>query len=147
MKNRNKPDDVFALMLQNAGFRITSGRLELLRVLASAKKPLSVATVVKALNKKADQATVYRALEDLANKGVINRVDLRHGHAHFEFVPKEKHHHHLVCTSCGALEDMKCPVRIPKTSVHSKKFKDIRDHSAEFFSLCNSCTTHSRASR
>ena len=130
----------FESVLRDAGFRATPRRIKLLSILAGEGKPMSINGILGAMGKRIDQATVYRALEDLAYKGVVSRVDLRHGHAHFEFVPTSKHHHHLVCTSCGTLEDMDCPVaEIKKAPASSKKFKQVRDHSAEFFSLCNSC--------
>ena len=51
------------------------------------------------------------ALEALANKNIIRRVDLGHSHTHYEM--EKKHHHHVVCTDCGDVEDVvACPLPV-----------------------------------
>lgn len=50
-------------------------------------------------------ASVYRTLELLHGMGLVTRVDTGDGVARFEPThPGGEHHHHLVCTSCGAVE-------------------------------------------
>ena len=50
-------------------------------------------------------ASVYRTLELLHGMGLVTRVDTGDGVARFEPThPDGEHHHHLVCTSCGAVE-------------------------------------------
>lgn len=50
-------------------------------------------------------ASVYRTLELLHGMGLVTRVDTGDGVARFEPMhPDGAHHHHLVCTTCGAVE-------------------------------------------
>jgi Fur family ferric uptake transcriptional regulator len=50
-------------------------------------------------------ASVYRTLELLHGMGLVTRIDTGDGVARFEPThPDGEHHHHLVCTSCGAVE-------------------------------------------
>ena len=50
-------------------------------------------------------ASVYRTLELLHGMGLVTRVETGDGVARFEPThPGGEHHHHLVCTRCGAVE-------------------------------------------
>ena len=48
--------------------------------------------------------TVYQTLNDLAEMGEIQLLDLGTGAARFD--PNVDDHHHLVCSSCGAVRDV-----------------------------------------
>jgi Fe2+ or Zn2+ uptake regulation protein len=97
--------------------------------------------LAKKLKKSLDEATVYRALEALASSGIIRRVDLGHSHAHYEF--EKSHHHHIVCTDCGVVEDIEVisvEKELEKMTGSSKQFKSIYSHNLEFFGSCKSCS-------
>ncbi len=53
--------------------------------------------------------TVYAALELLSDLGLANRVQA--GRA-VRFDPRTRPHHHLVCTVCGAVEDLDADVEL-----------------------------------
>lgn len=92
----------FAQVLRERGFRATYGRVALLEALAKAAKPLSVEGAAKAIQGKLDLANTYRALEALAKAELVRRVDVGHRHMHYELEVLAPHHHHYVCTDCGA---------------------------------------------
>ncbi len=48
--------------------------------------------------------TVYQVLNDLAAMGEVTALDLGTGATRFD--PTGSEHHHLVCTSCGAVRDL-----------------------------------------
>jgi Fe2+ or Zn2+ uptake regulation protein len=48
--------------------------------------------------------TVYQTLNDLAEMGEIQALDLGTGSTRFD--PNVDHHHHLVCTTCGRARDV-----------------------------------------
>ncbi len=128
--------------LRNAGSKATPGRIALLEFLEKSKRPLSIPRIAKGLHNTLSPVTLYRALETLAGSGIIRRVDLGHSHAHYEFVMESGHHHHLVCTNCGAIEDIPtCDVEAlgKKILKKSKTFVSIKSHSLEFFGLCAVC--------
>ncbi|NBV76734.1 transcriptional repressor [bacterium] len=132
----NNPD--FAELLREYGSKATPGRVTLLKVLWQEDKPISVAGLKKKLDPSFDEVTLYRALESLTASGLIREVDFRHGHAHYEMNALREHHHHIICTSCGRVEDTECRVQEAKLTKASA-FRIITDHTAEFFGLCNSC--------
>lgn len=137
-----RKDTEFARLLREKGFKATSGRLQLLETLKSAKKPLSVETLVEKLEMYMDQATVYRAVEALVTAGIVRRIDLGHTHAHYELVTDE-HHHHVICESCGKIEDVELSEpRLERAAlVAAPGFAQVRSHSLEFFGTCRSCVT------
>ncbi len=136
-----KDRDSFRTALRGVGFRATPGRLAVLHVLKSAHEPLSIREVKKLLQVRIDQVTVYRILYSLAEAGLIRRVDFQHRHAHYELADAADHHH-LICTSCGTIEDFSgCDFdEIAKDALRkSKAFAEITQHSLELFGLCTKC--------
>ena len=134
-------------LLRTHGLKATPQRLEVLRLLAQSSKPISIAELQKATHKGVvkttlDTVTLYRSLETLVEKSLVRPVDLRHGHTDFELVREGKHHHHIVCTKCGAVADFEwCPEDSLKTNILTKtpSFASLADHSLEFFGLCKNC--------
>ena len=50
-------------------------------------------------------ASVYRVLEVLADKRLVQRLDLGDGVTRFEPIRDSvEHHHHIVCDDCGKIE-------------------------------------------
>lgn len=133
-----KPD--IKEVLKKAGFKATPGRLALLELLWAEQKPLAVEAIAAKMEGEINEVTLYRALEAFAAKGIIRRVDLGHSHAHYEM--EKSHHHHLVCTSCGVVEDVDV-CAVPKVESHvlkaSSRFKSIYSHNLEFFGSCVRC--------
>ncbi len=128
--------------LHRAGYRATTGRVTLLNLLAQEAKPLTVAELHKKIGVQSmNEVTLYRALESLASSGIVARVDLRQDRA-ARYELRGKHHHHIVCTACGAVEDFSdtvCDSLTKKVAQRSSSFKTISDHSMELFGLCRNC--------
>lgn len=130
--------------LQTQGFRVTDARVTLLLLLRSVGKPLSIQEILERWENAPNQATVYRMLADLSDVGVIKRVATHIGTSAFEYTPDRPHHHHAVCTDCGAIEDIEhCFVdSIEKDVIKDlSMFSSLDSHSLEFFGRCNKCTT------
>ena len=126
--------------LRDKGFRSTEGRLELLAILKQSGRPLSVATIAQRMGTNLDEVSVYRALEALARVGLLVRVDLRRGGAHYEFA--HAHHHHLTCTDCGRVADLDLCVDVSleaRALRQASAFASVRTHALEFFGTCSNC--------
>ncbi|MEN9413026.1 MAG: Ferric uptake regulator, Fur family [Candidatus Parcubacteria bacterium] len=137
--SRVSPADV----LRAHGFRVTTGRTKLLELLARAGTPLSIQKLHTLLRGTQDQATLYRTLTDLAAAGIVQRADMNTGTAHFEYTPGREHHHHVVCTDCGTVEDIdECALDEleHKITKRAKKFVHISSHNLEFFGQCVGCS-------
>jgi len=84
------------------------------------------------------RATVYRALENLVQLGAITKTCHAGGKVRYD--SRTEIHHHLVCLSCDAIEDISDAeldtVQIPDTSVFGFEVKDFR---IQLRGLCRRC--------
>lgn len=138
----NKPCDQHITeskqQLKTGGLKITTARLDLLDILKHAKKPLSIKDIAQRLG-EADLVTLYRNIEALQNLGIVKQINLKDRQAYYELSGGE-HHHHLVCTNCGRLEDVQVEeMNLNKTFLKNHGFAKVTDHSLEFFGVCTKC--------
>ncbi|HVV39091.1 MAG TPA: Fur family transcriptional regulator [Candidatus Paceibacterota bacterium] len=134
----------FKGILREGGYKATPGRVLLLSTLFGEAKPVTVSYLEKKLKSALDKVTLYRALESMVASGVVREVDFRHGHAHYELQVYRQHHHHIVCTNCGLVEDTNCNTEafVKQVAKKSKKFDTVVDHSMEFFGICKTCAAN-----
>ncbi len=101
--------------LRGVGQRYTTGRQVLVDILASAKRPLSIPDIL-AIDASVPQSSVYRNLTALEMAGVVRKVQGVDEFSRFELAEDlTEHHHHLVCTSCGTVDDYTVPSRLERT--------------------------------
>lgn len=128
-------------MLKN--FRSTPARTAIFEVFHQNPSPISAKALLNTLARKGirvNKTTIYRELAFLSEKGFIDEVILGNNQKYFEST-KLNHHHHLVCTDCGTIEDVFLAndlTQEQKRIESEKKFK-IQRHSLEFFGLCVHC--------
>jgi Fur family transcriptional regulator, stress-responsive regulator len=83
--------------------------------------------------------TVYETLHSLAALGQIQQLDL--GTRSTRFDPDVHHHHHLVCSSCGRIEDVN-PDLGPLTLSAADRHGFVLGHTEIIFrGLCPKCVT------
>ena len=101
-----------AARLDDDGQRYTSGRRKLVEVLVDAGRPLTAAEVLD--ESDLAQSSAYRNLAVLEACGVVHRVAGSDEFARFELAEDltDHHHHHLICTSCGAVADFTAPEQL-----------------------------------
>ena len=129
-------------LLARHGMKATPKRMAVLEFLSKQKKPVSAQTIAKAFP-KVNRVSIYRMLEALSQATLLTRHDLGHGHDDFE-LSLDKHHHHIVCTSCGDIEDiMLCSTIDEKALRQSKKFDRIHQHMVTVFGQCKRCAKQS----
>ncbi len=120
----------------------TEAREAIYSIISQAKKPVDVRTVVDLLKKlgiSVDQATVYRTIQTFVDHGIFRQVELREGKFRYE-LSSLPHHHHLVCTNCGRIDDIEeCGMKSVEEAIRSKKKFNVVQHNAEFFGLCLHC--------
>jgi Fur family ferric uptake transcriptional regulator len=94
-------------LLRRHQFRATRGRIDLLRVLYVAKRPLTHAEILNRLKGSAfNRVSLYRALEALVNAGLVHRAYLQDRAWSYETSERcEEHqcHPHFTCRSCGSV--------------------------------------------
>jgi Fe2+ or Zn2+ uptake regulation protein len=98
--------DTVSVRLRETGQRLTANRETIVGVLAAADRPLTIPDILDAGDGLA-QSSVYRNLLVLEQARVVRKVVTHDEFAHFELTEDlTEHHHHLICSSCGAVEDV-----------------------------------------
>lgn len=99
--------------LRNVGQRYTASRRRLVAALATAPAPLSIPEIL-AREPDLAQSSVYRSLSFLEPVGVVKRISGTGDFARYELADEltDHHHHHLVCTQCGAVTDVTLPAEV-----------------------------------
>lgn len=95
-------------LLKEAGLRSTAARVAVLQQLAALGKPASHADVVNLLvNFGFDQSTIFRSLTELADAGLVSRLDLGDQVRRFELRTASGddslEHPHFMCVDCGTV--------------------------------------------
>lgn len=133
--------------LRDAGLRVTESRLAVLRALAAnphASAETVYAQVAPALP-KASRQSVYNALGDFVDAGIVRRIEPAGRPMLFELRVHDNHHH-LVCTACGAVQDVDCAVGAAPC-LHPSDDHGFVVASAEvtYWGLCGDCAASAAA--
>ncbi|HZB79365.1 MAG TPA: Fur family transcriptional regulator [Actinomycetota bacterium] len=101
--------------LDRVGQRYTPNRRALVDALVRARGPVAMGDLL--VGKRAlPQSSAYRNLAVLEQAGVIRRVITDDDFARFELDEGlTEHHHHLVCSNCGRVEDVAIPVNVERS--------------------------------
>lgn len=123
------------------GFRMTSQRLAILRVLRSAGGHLSPGQIYEQSRDELPgltEPTVYRTLEFLTRNGLARSSHLANGKTVYELAGRE--HHHLVCRRCGRTVEVEHaslgPLYLELESASGYK---LDPGHVSFFGLCPQC--------
>ena len=101
--------------LRRSGERYTAGRRVLVEALAGADRPPSIPDLLVGTPGLA-QSSAYRNLAVLERAGVVRRIATTDEYARFELAEDlTEHHHHLICTVCGSVEDFTASRQLERT--------------------------------
>lgn len=116
MTTRSADLDVTAsARLREAGHRYTSGRRLLVQLLARSGQPMTIPEILDRRPGLA-QSSAYRNLAVLEQARLVRRLVTNEEYARFELAEDlTEHHHHLVCSNCGAVEDVRVPPRLERS--------------------------------
>jgi Fur family transcriptional regulator, ferric uptake regulator len=132
--------------LRRANQRLTPNREALLEVLArEGNGPVTIPEIL-AVRPDLAVSSVYRNLVVLEQADVVHRVVARGDFAYYELVEElTEHHHHVVCSNCGTVEDVPASPTIEQSVRDAARqiarrtgFKTER-HRLDLFGLCQRC--------
>ncbi|MBQ2932312.1 MAG: transcriptional repressor [Clostridia bacterium] len=113
----------------------------ILEVLHSTKAHPTADAIYEEVRKKIPNislGTVYRNLAKLSEDNTIIKVNAGTGVEHFDGTPTP--HYHVVCTECGAIDDIDADPLEEVNVWAAKIFKgEIYKHSTIFFGKCERC--------
>ena len=123
------------------GLRQTRGRDKVLQILQKESAPVDVLHIISHLENdkiNLNQATVYRILEAFSKNGIIKRFEFLEGK--FRYEVDKGDHHHFICQICNLVEDISdCNIKEWVRGLEIKKGFLIKNHSLEFFGVCQKC--------
>ncbi len=135
--NENLAEEI----LRNYGFKITPGRISIIRVLLKAVFPLSQYEIYEQLKHTSiNKTTLYRALNAFYKAGFIHKVDK--GDRIWRFglcnCHKKGHcHPHFVCKGCGKIECLD-EVSMPDLCLEKAGYI-IQEQEVYVKGLCDGC--------
>jgi Fur family transcriptional regulator, ferric uptake regulator len=133
----------FAKYLGIRKFRFTQERKTILQELFRNPGHLEVEDLLYNLRRKkksASRATLYRTLELLVESGAVRKVDLGHGHSHYELVVDHPHHEHMICLKCGkVIEFSDKEMEGDLNKLCKKSGFEHTSHRFEIFGRCGKC--------
>jgi Fe2+ or Zn2+ uptake regulation protein len=98
-------------LLRRHGLQVTAQRVAVLRAISASPHVTAdvVAEIVRADIGAISRRAVYDAVGVLADQGVLRRIQPAGSAARYETRVGDNHHH-LVCRTCGRLDDVDCAV-------------------------------------
>ncbi len=122
--------------------RKLSARQEIVSLLLSSRKPMSVPEILAILKeggKEYNKTTLYREIENLKHTDAVKELFFRNDMALYEL--SGEHHHHLVCVACGDVREVKIEesLAVEEEKLAKREQFVILDHSLEFFGKCKQC--------
>lgn len=139
-------DDV-ATRLRRGRQRYTPARRSLVELLHALERPHTTQELLDA-DPSMSQSSLYRNLGVLEQADVVRRLTGSDDAARFELAEDVTgdHHHHLVCTSCGMIEDIEVAAEV-EDAMHEAidHAADARGfatelHRLELLGTCNGCS-------
>ena len=138
-----KAVESFAKYLEAKKLKFTNERKVVLQEILHHRGHLEVEDLLYSLRRKkksSSRATVYRTLELLVDSGIVRKVDLGHGHSHYELVLGHAHHEHMICLKCGKVIEFsdKGIERFCKEQCEQNQFRPT-SHYFQIFGYCKDC--------
>ena len=137
--------EIAASRLRQTDQRYTKNRRAIVTALAASDRPVSIPELLSA-RKGLPQSSAYRNLGLLEEAGVVRRVLGGGEFARYELAEDlTEHHHHFICSTCGAVEDFTLSADIETTveralkrAARRSQFEGIH-HRLDLVGVCAHC--------
>jgi len=140
-------EDEVAVLLGRVGQRFTSGRRAMVDALMNLDRPVTIPELM-ATSPGLAASSAYRHMTVLEQAGVVRRIVLGgDDHARFELAEAltDHHHHHLICSRCGSVDDFTVPAKLERAvsdaldEVAATTGFKATDHRFDLIGLCANC--------
>ena len=130
--------DLIIDRLEMRGHHVTRSRRRVLDAVLTSPAHFTVEDVLRRAP-GVGRATVFRTMKLLLDLNVVCRVLMEDGHLHYRLSARG-HHHHLVCRTCGRVEDFEtCDVPALVEQLARSTEYEIEGHWLEVYGRCASC--------
>jgi Fur family ferric uptake transcriptional regulator len=126
--------------IKSSGLKATLPRIKILEVFQNAsQRHMTAEDVYRALlieGADIGLATVYRVLTQFEQAGLLSRNHFEAGKAVFE-LNEGRHHDHLVCLSCGRVEEFFDPaIEDRQHAIARERGFELQEHSLSLYAAC-----------
>ena len=140
--------------LPQAGLRVTAQRRAVLTALAGAAHPTAAEIASRLVDlpvgtgSEVSRQGLYNVLEDLTRVGLARRIEPAGSATRYELRAGDNHHH-LVCRTCGRIEDVACAIGaapcldLPNGTLPDSKGFLITEAEITWWGECAECATSS----
>ena len=123
--------------------RLTGERMDLLRAVLNAPSHFDadqLTVQMRRKKKRVSRATIYRTLTLLERCGIVRKSMLGKNRAVYETSIGRRHHDHLICISCGRIEEFRADEveQIQERIARHHGFRII-DHVHQILGICGDC--------
>ena len=142
------PPDVHTIVdeqLRRTRQRYTRGRKQLVELLLETGRPVTIPELME-FGASQSQSSLYRNLAILEQCGAVERLTSTDDVARYELTEElSEHHHHVVCSVCGRIDDVVLPPAIERAlaaaaaEAHEQRGYLIDSHRLELVGTCGTC--------
>ncbi|RXJ78604.1 transcriptional repressor [Arcobacter sp. F155] len=128
-----------SLLLKEYNLKVTPQRVAIVEELYS-NGHMNIDELYKKLLEKFPSislATIYKNVNAMVEKVFLNEVKIPEAKSVYELAKEE--HSHLVCSSCGKIEDITIDTSILQSSIKEESAFQIQNVDVVFSGLCKSC--------
>lgn len=134
-----------AKRLRDAGHKLTSARLTVLRVIENAGGHLTSTEIlnqVTLVDASIGRASVFRSLELFTRLSIIRPTFIESSMSPTYVLLPDGHHHHIICTNCNqVIEFENCGLNKLAQELERSLNVQLSGHLLEFYGLCADCKT------
>ncbi|MBQ8565618.1 MAG: transcriptional repressor [Bacteroidaceae bacterium] len=139
-----------AQFLESRKMRKTSERFTILDKIYSSSAHVEVVALHNAMlsdGYRVSIATVYNTLNLLVEAGLVRRINLGDGVARYERITATNNHHHLICTRCGKVKEMKAVELVGDLLSRKPRSFEPAYFTLYIYGLCSRCAKQERDMR
>ena len=129
--------------LRQHGYKLTPQRRAVIQTIASSQEHLTPTAIYEKVHQAQPAiglVTIYRTLEMLDKLGLICEVYAGGNCRSYLVRRPSEHHHHLICSNCGAVIDFTdCALMELEQRLSQETGFEIESHLLEFLGRCQAC--------
>lgn len=139
--------DKVALRMASAGQRYTTGRRQLIEMLAGAEEPMDMMAITRVAS-ELPQSSAYRSLAVFTSLGITQKIAGAHDSGYYELSEDfvGAHHHHAVCKVCGRVADIESTPKLERALQDAARVAgeqsgfDLDAHRFDLVGTCEDCS-------
>jgi Fur family ferric uptake transcriptional regulator len=140
------PLDKLKLVLKQHEQSVTNARLVVFTALQDSE-PQTMSELVTACRGEINRASIYRVISLFEQLGIVQRIQMGWKYKLELSDAFQHHHHHLTCTSCGAIESLDDDTHLERylEDASTEHGYIMSGHQLEIQGICAECSTTEEA--